>query len=314
MKLLIEHWGEHEDFALAEIEGIFTGHGIEYRIVEDDYPVRVIDAKAWEPLKNAGFIRYISRHIASSSAIPEFTIELDDFAVRARKYFGLREISGSEVERRIGMMIRGRVNLGNPKNMVRAPIARRIHAGLLLYDFKDENFESRRPSNLPVSYPVTMHPRYTRALINLAAIPPRAKILDPFCGTGTILMEASLMGYKAYGSDIDARMIRAAEINLRKFGAKAEITRRDVGEIEGEYDAVITDPPYGRSSSSRGERIEDLYERAFRKFSDITDRVAIVLPGSWAVEIGKKYFNLEHEYRVRVHKSLTRHYCLFTNS
>jgi tRNA G10 N-methylase Trm11 len=33
------------------------------------------------------------------------------------------------------------------------------------------------------------------------------KVLDPFCGTGVILQEALLMGYKVYGSDLEQRMI-----------------------------------------------------------------------------------------------------------
>ncbi len=311
MRLLLEHWGEHRDFSLGEVLGILRGEGLRYEILEDDFPVRVIETHDWKALKRAGFLRYLSKHLKSGDEIPEISLELDDFAVRARRYFGLREISESEVERRIGHGIKGRVNLRNPKNVVRVPIARRIHVGVLLHDFSEEGFEERKPSNLPISYPVTMHPRYTRALINLAEIKRGAKILDPFCGTGTILIEASLMGFVAHGSDIDERMIRAAETNLKRFSARATVERMDVGEISGNYDAIITDPPYGRSSSSKGEKIQDLYRRAFRKFSDITDRVAIVLPYERSVEIGKEFFELEAEYPVRVHKSLTRRYCLF---
>jgi tRNA (guanine10-N2)-dimethyltransferase len=39
-------------------------------------------------------------------------------------------------------------------------------------------------------------------------------ILDPFCGTGVILQEALLMGYAAYGTDIDERMIDYTRDNL----------------------------------------------------------------------------------------------------
>jgi len=39
-------------------------------------------------------------------------------------------------------------------------------------------------------------------------------ILDPFCGTGVILQEALLMGYKVIGSDIDPRMIDYSKKNL----------------------------------------------------------------------------------------------------
>lgn len=39
-------------------------------------------------------------------------------------------------------------------------------------------------------------------------------ILDPFCGTGVILQEAVLMGYQAYGTDLEPRMIEYSRANL----------------------------------------------------------------------------------------------------
>lgn len=39
-------------------------------------------------------------------------------------------------------------------------------------------------------------------------------ILDPFCGTGVVLQEALLMGYKTFGSDIEPRMIEYSHKNL----------------------------------------------------------------------------------------------------
>ncbi len=39
-------------------------------------------------------------------------------------------------------------------------------------------------------------------------------VLDPFCGTGVVLQEAALMGYHAYGSDLEPRMISYSQANL----------------------------------------------------------------------------------------------------
>lgn len=38
--------------------------------------------------------------------------------------------------------------------------------------------------------------------------------LDPFCGTGVVLQEAMLMGYRAYGTDLDERMVRYSRDNV----------------------------------------------------------------------------------------------------
>ena len=43
---------------------------------------------------------------------------------------------------------------------------------------------------------------------------PGQTILDPFCGSGVVLQEASLMGYDIYGSDIDSRMVEYSNKNL----------------------------------------------------------------------------------------------------
>ena len=43
-------------------------------------------------------------------------------------------------------------------------------------------------------------------------------ILDPFCGTGVLLQEVGLMGYNAYGTDLEPRMIDYSEKNLAWLG------------------------------------------------------------------------------------------------
>ncbi len=42
-------------------------------------------------------------------------------------------------------------------------------------------------------------------------------ILDPFCGTGVIIQEALLMGYSAYGSDLDQRMVDYSTHNITSW-------------------------------------------------------------------------------------------------
>ncbi len=311
MKVLLEFWGELHDFAISEIKGILEGEKEKYELLEDDFPVLVIDVKEWQIFKRAGFLSHISRYIASSDSIPAIDLETDSFAVRSRVYFGLRDTKSNKLEVEIGKKIRGQVNLENPERVIRVPVARRIHVGIELYDFKNEGFEHRKPSKMPISYPITMHPRYTRALINIARVKNGDRILDPFCGTGAMMIEALLMGFRVKCSDIDKKMLKAAELNMKNFGVEAEIEKLDVGEVSGNYDAIITDPPYGRSSSLRGEKIYELYCRAFKKFSELTDKVAIVLPNEKSIKIGKKFFKLEEKHPVRVHKSLTRYYCLF---
>ncbi len=61
-------------------------------------------------------------------------------------------------------------------------------------------------------------PKLAQTIVNLADRGPAGNetktLLDPFCGTGVILQEASLMGFKTYGTDIDQRMIDYSRENL----------------------------------------------------------------------------------------------------
>lgn len=57
-------------------------------------------------------------------------------------------------------------------------------------------------------------PKLAQMMINLSAPRPGARILDPFCGTGVVLQEAALMGFKVYGTDLSEKMIRYSRDNL----------------------------------------------------------------------------------------------------
>ncbi len=59
-------------------------------------------------------------------------------------------------------------------------------------------------------------PKLAQILINLCGpLKPELCILDPFCGTGVVLQEALLMGYRAYGTDLNERMVEYTKKNLQ---------------------------------------------------------------------------------------------------
>jgi tRNA G10 N-methylase Trm11 len=60
-------------------------------------------------------------------------------------------------------------------------------------------------------------PKLAQIIINLAgdqADPSGSRLLDPFCGTGVVLQEALLLGYDAYGTDLEPRMVDYTRTNL----------------------------------------------------------------------------------------------------
>ena len=64
-------------------------------------------------------------------------------------------------------------------------------------------------------------PKLAQILINLCGpLEPGSTVLDPFCGTGVLLQEALLMGYRAYGTDINERMVEYSKKNIEWLSEK----------------------------------------------------------------------------------------------
>ncbi len=94
------------------------------------------------------------------------------------------------------------------------------------------------------AYVGMLPPKLAQILINLCeSLPEGATVLDPFCGTGVVLQEALLMGYKAYGTDISERMVKYSEKNL-KWLVKFENTSlwahsRPFGQVYGPQESIF---------------------------------------------------------------------------
>lgn len=101
-------------------------------------------------------------------------------------------------------------------------------------------------------------PKLAQIMINLAHPAPRARILDPFCGTGVILQEAALLGYGVYGSDLAEKMVRYSRENLNWL-ADTHHLRFDFDLHEGDamntqwqqpIDAVVAETYLGQPFSA----------------------------------------------------------------
>lgn len=201
-------------------------------------------------------------------------------------------------------------------------------------------FEKRRPHHRPYFAPVSVHPRLARCLVNLAGLYEDQVLLDPFCGTGGILIEAGLMGLSIIGSDVDIQMVDGTRTNLKHFGIKGfRLIHASIEELpkyifsktsEKQFKstsssssstttslaptAIVTEPPYGRASTISGFELDDLMQKAFDIFSEIlpvTGRVVISLPNPKLVMKINRDFKLLNMYEVRVHKSLTKNVYVF---
>lgn len=183
------------------------------------------------------------------------------------------------------------------------------------------SFAERRTSRLPFQRPVTLPPRFARALVNLARIGPGDRVVDPFVGTGSLLVEAALLGARTVGVDVDAAMIRGTLDNFAHLGRVPEALRQGDAAAAAEefppasFDALVTDPPYGRASGTRREPPERLWGRALSAWTDRVrpgGRIGVVVPAGGSLPpIDAR---LEIAIPQRVHRSLTREFRVYVRA
>ena len=154
------------------------------------------------------------------------------------------------------------------------------------------------------TYPNELDWKLTRAMINLIGIKQGETICDPFCGTGTTLLEAESMGIHAIGMDFDEKMFNIAKENLKENKFKSEIFNTDFQEmlkITEKYDGIVTDLPYGLNS-----KITEKPEKILKRFiSNLPKRKKIAIMYKKEFGDNLKLKGLK-KYQIYRHKSLTR--------
>ena len=90
------------------------------------------------------------------------------------------------------------------------------------------------------------HPQMVRALLNLLGAGPGSLVLDPFAGSGTVALEASLLGADSVALDASPLCPLLARVKVRSLGALPALRSR-VAALAGESPSVfpfcLPDPP-----------------------------------------------------------------------
>jgi tRNA (guanine10-N2)-dimethyltransferase len=193
-----------------------------------------------------------------SEALDEF-IGDESFAVRIRRVKGVTpELVRVDLERKLGEQIlkkvkNARVNLSNPQKTFFGVLTdNRFIFGLKTAEIIPKPFSERRPRRRPFFHPTAMQAKLARVMVNLAQPKRGDLVLDPFCGTGGMLVEAGLIGCRVVGFDAKPHMLRGGLKNLRHYGINLEglvIADARYPPVT-KVDCIATDPPYGRSAST----------------------------------------------------------------
>lgn len=204
-----------------------------------------VDAQRGAYLKNCTEILFETTSINELCAdLRSADLYADDFRVSVVKKPRNLDIDSMALARQIGSFIGGKPNLSSPQVVFLTVVtSEKIWFGRVL---SESNGMWQEFNQRPYVTSSSLPSRLALALVNLVASPGE-HLLDPCCGTGTIVMSAAHYGIRATGTDINPRMVGATTKNLLHYGLKADVRLEDARTIEGKYDAVATDLPYGIS-------------------------------------------------------------------
>jgi len=313
MEILFRLSGEHPSLPRAEIFAVMDGERIGSKIVAefDRDRIIVIDAKidSEEFLHRLALTKLAGEFAGTSHDLEEIAALVAEKIPSGSRIAVRGPLS---LEKELGAMLKEKgsgIDLENPEFSILLFKTGKQYLAAIEIPL-DRDFERRKPQFRPYFHPTSMHPRIARALVNLARVKKGDTVLDPFCGTGGILIEASLMGMKAMGSDINEEMVGGCRKNLQHFGLEGEIKQTDAMNLDKEFtsiDAIVTDMPYGRSSFTSDKDTEKLYNGFISVAGNLLQKgkyLVVVMPDKFTPK--PENFLAAGEFSIYVHKSLTR--------
>lgn len=329
--------GEHPHIPRGELRAILEAERVKYRPVMSLDQLELIEVHAAKPEKivsRAAMVKEVGvalKILEEPTGVEEIVREAREipweehirpgqsFLVRAKRVKrSLDSIDAQELERRLGALIHEhlgvKVDVKMPDVTVRTILtSERCIVGIRLAKLESKGFHARRPKARPFFHPGALDPKLSRVFVNLSRISRGQVMADPFCGTGSFLIEAALIGAFIVGSDIRRDMVEGCMLNLKSLGIEAlGIVRADATKPPFTLvDAVATDPPYGRSSTTMGRRVSSLVYDFLNAWADVIPKgghVCYAVPQHVNYEdtLPKRYYRLREHYIMRVHKSLTR--------
>ncbi len=333
--------GENETLPAAELKAILEAEDVSFEVKEQlDLVVRLKAAKdSVEAVHRRSAYTMVcvlelfaceaeEAAIAKAAKSVDFRgvlSEGESFAVRVRRVKNYSEEIGSvPLEGKLGKLILDnttgtRVNLKKPdKTFFGVLTSGKLVFGLKLAEMEILTFSERRPRKKPYFHPSAMPSKLARCMVNLSRARRGEVILDPFCGTGSTMIEAAFVGCKVLGFDVQRRMAQGTRRNLEHFGVEAEgVVVADSRKLPlMRVDRVVSDPPYGKSATTMKSTTKRLVEGVLdsaRGLLRAGQLICIASPKTLGISrVGKElgYRHVESHFAY-VHGTLTREIAVF---
>lgn len=199
------------------------------------------------------------------------------------------------------------VDVRNPKTHIVIFVRSKVYVCLLVAD-TDKSYLQRKPHMLPGLHPSGMNPKLAKSFVNFLQAKKGNLILDPFCGSSGLLLEAALLGYKVEGFDIDERMIAKARSNFKHFGIDNYVLKlKDARSLKRKVKYVITDLPYGRGTKDIDAKL--LYLDFIKLLETmLQNRAVVAFPSSFNLRrmVDQSRLNVLKSFKVYIHRSLSK--------
>ncbi len=166
----------------------------------------------------------------------------EDFRVSIVKRPRRLEADSTKIAHVVGGVISGTVSLTQPRVVFLVVITNeRVWLGRLLSKSDGRWIVHRKRPYMTSS---ALPTKLARAIVNLIA-DPSDLLVDPCCGTGTIVLEAAHMGMRVVGYDINPKMVKATQANLAHHSLDARVCLGDARQIREPFDSLAANLPYG---------------------------------------------------------------------
>lgn len=95
-------------------------------------------------------------------------------------------------------------------------------------------------------YKGKFYPQLAKGLMNLCALPSGASVFDPFCGSGTTLLEGYLNGHRSFGCDMNPVAAKIAKAKVGILDVNPDVVREAFGTLVGQIEAAPAKPANNR--------------------------------------------------------------------
>ncbi|MCF7799223.1 hypothetical protein K9M74_04950 [Candidatus Woesearchaeota archaeon] len=302
MKYLFFLSGEYPKLAQAEVESLFG----KVHVLTSSLLFLEANDLNLALATRLGYTKQIAKILSQGESMDDFT----DMILENTYKISLQHIAGEEIflkdlaNKLYANQINPKVNIHHPAHhYIFYRLEKTIFATEEIY-FNDDDPHKRRSHLKLYNHPTSMHPKLAKAMINLAGT---KSFIDPFCGTGGLVIEGLLMGLDAKGSDISAELVNKAKENAKEFDVVGEFIKKDALHMVKKTPAIITDLPYGKNSCVSQE-ITSLYEDFFLLAQKLTPCLVIGIADTTNIRslLKSSSWNVTKEFSIYMHKSLTR--------